>query len=470
MSLRISLRFATATAMALIVTGCAWIDPNNILNRNAPVTTFAVPVSPVALPPAPGLTRAQRETAFDFVWATVNDRYYDPKLNGVDWKAVGARFRPLLLAAKDDEAFWDELDRMTGELRDAHTRVHSPKRAEQIRQDESVSLGFAFIPLEGRLIVSAVSPDSDAWWAGVRSGMTLVEIEREEAGAAFEKLMTGTRLSSTDRARHFRAVGKLSSGDLETKTAFTFERSDGTRFGASLKRRKASTAAAAAHRVLPSGYGYLRLTQWTGGAATRVIEGLREMKDIPGMIVDLRGNPGGSLHAVERFMEQFFPQKVEVGRALTRSGKAIGLFMGSVEVIKLKHTTRGNPEAYTGPMIVLVNAGSGSGSEYFSGAMQALGRATVMGEPTCGCLLGFLGYATIPGGGEIAYSEVGFVMANGKRIEGEGVIPDAPVAVAMADLRLNRDRTLEEAQSLLKTLKPWPKDAKAAVASREPPS
>lgn len=469
MSGRWVIKSSTTAALALFVAGCALIDPNNILNRNAPAISFAVPVSPVALPPAPGLTSAQREAAFDFVWATVNDRYYDPKLNGVDWKAVGARYRPLLLAAKDDEAFWDELDRMTGELRDAHTRVHSPRRAEQIRQDESVSLGFSFIPLDGRLIVSGVNPDSDAWWAGVRSGMAVVEIEREEALAAFEKLMTGTRFSSTDRARHFRAVGKLSSGDLEAKTAFTFERADGTRFSSALKRRKASTAAGAAHRVLPSGYGYLRLTQWTGGAASRVIEGLREMKDVPGVIVDLRGNPGGSLHAVERFMEQFFPQKLEVGRALTRSGKAIGLFMGSVEVIKLKHATRGNPEAYTGPVIVLVNAGSGSGSEYFSGAMQALGRATVMGEPTCGCLLGFLGYATVPGGGEIAYSEVGFVMANGKRIEGVGVIPDAPVTVALADLRLNRDRTLEESQALLKTLKPWPKDAKAAVASAEAP-
>ena len=148
-------------------------------------------------------------------------------------------------------------------------------------------------------------------------------------------------------------------------------------------------------------------------------------------------------------LEEFFAKRTEVGRTLTRNGKAVSMFFGAVEVIELKLTVAGNPEAYAGPVVVLVNEASGSGSEFFAGSMQALGRATIVGQPTCGCLLGFLGYATVPGGGELAYSEVGFEMANGKRIEGEGVIPDRTVPVAMADLQLNRDRVLEEAQAIL---------------------
>jgi carboxyl-terminal processing protease len=79
----------------------------------------------------------------------------------------------------------------------------------------------------------------------------------------------------------------------------------------------------------------------------------------------------------------------------------------------------------------------------------------IAGEPSCGCLLGFLGYARIPGGGELAYSEVGFVMANGKRIEGEGVIPDHHIPLTLGDLRVSRDRTLEQAQEILRHMKPW---------------
>jgi carboxyl-terminal processing protease len=96
-----------------------------------------------------------------------------------------------------------------------------------------------------------------------------------------------------------------------------------------------------------------------------------------------------------------------------------------------------------------VNSQSASGSELFAGTMQATGRATIVGETSCGCLLGFLGYARVPGGAELAYSEVGFVLGNGKRIEGEGVVPDVPVPLALADLRVSRDRTLEVAQELV---------------------
>jgi len=200
---------------------------------------------------------------------------------------------------------------------------------------------------------------------------------------------------------------------------------------------------------LPSGLGYLRVTQWTLGVTSRMIDGVTEMHDAPGMIIDLRGNPGGSVHIVNRLLSEFFAGPTDLGRATTRTGKPVSMLFGAVEIIKLKNTIEGNPKAYQGPVAILVNAGSASGSELFAGAMQAAGRATVIGETTCGCLLGYLGYARVPGGGELAYSEVGFVLANGKRIEGEGVVPDIPVAPSLADLVVSRDRTLEAAQELL---------------------
>ena len=161
------------------------------------------------------------------------------------------------------------------------------------------------------------------------------------------------------------------------------------------------------------------------------------------------------MQAVNQMLERFFPTRTEIGHSITRTGKPIALLMGTVEIIKLKREIEGDKDAYKGPVVILVNAGSASGSELFAATMQAAGRASVMGEPSCGCLLGFLGYARIPGGAELAYSEVGFVMANNKRIEGEGVIPDRPVPLNLPDLQMNRDRTLEEAQAALATMKPW---------------
>jgi carboxyl-terminal processing protease len=448
-------RLAVLLALAACLGACSLIDPHNMIGRQLGEERPASNEfgAPAVLP----LDTAARERAFDFVWRTIDERYHDPALNGVDWGAIGRRYRPLALAARDDQAFWDVLDKMTGELRDAHTRVESPASVELRRRDESITLGFSFVQVDGRLTVNAVHPDSDAWWAGVRPGMIVVSIAGEPAELAYEKLKADTRYDSTERSRHLRAIRRLMTGDLGSTLAFTFERADATRFEATLSRRKVTFRASAAHRVLPSGFGYVRFTQWTLGATARAIAAIEELKATPGMIIDLRGNPGGSVHAVNQLLDRFFAKPTELGRATTRTGQPVSVLFGAVEIVKLRAVVEGRADAYAGPVVILVNAGSASGSELFAGTMQAMNRARVVGEPTCGCLLGFLGYAHIPGGGELAYSEVGFVMTNGKRIEGEGVIPDHLVAPTRIDLQQNRDRPLEEAQQVLRTLVPAPR-------------
>lgn len=430
------------------------VDPHNVIGRQMGELT-PPPTEFVPSPPAATLSSEARERAFEFVWETINERYYNAALNGVDWNVVGKRYRPLALGAKDDEAFWDMLDRMTGELKDAHTRVESPKRVELRRREQSITFGFAALPIDGRLAISSVNPDSDAWWAGVRPGMILAAIGGEPAMEVYERHKADTRFDSTERSRHVRAMRRILAGDAGTAMAFTFERGDATRFEATLARRRITTRPTESHRVLPSGFGYLRFGEWSLTLTRRAIEGLDELRNTPGLVIDLRGNPGGSLHAVNEFLTHFFPRRTEMGKIVTRTGQPVAMLFGTVEIIKLKRVIEGDKNAYTGPVVILVNAGSASGSELFAGTMQAARRAVVAGEPTCGCLLGFLGYARIPGGGELAYSEVGFILANNQRVEGEGVIPDHPVPRRLVDMQSNRDRALEEAQQLLATMKPW---------------
>lgn len=441
-------RILGALVLAGACASCSLLDPYNIIGREDQEAA-SIPDAYVPGRIDAPLGRAGRLRAFDFVWNTIDKRYHDPSFNGVDWNAVGERYRPLALAAPTDDAFWDVLDRMTGELRDSHTRVESPRDVELREHHEAITLGFTMLPVGDKLAVATVDPNGDAWWAGVRPGMVVAAIDAKPAAQAYAQLLAQSRQASTARARFFAAMRRLVMGREGSKVSFTFQRADGERFDATLARRRIQRPLRETHRVLPSGFGYVRFSEWSVGLTFRALAALDQLHDAPGLIIDLRGNPGGSVYMVNAMLERFFAQRTALGTATTRNGKPVSMLFGTVEIIKLERDVDGSPNAYRAPVAILVDGGSASGSELFAGTMQAVGRAKVVGQPSCGCLLGFLGYAAVPGGAELAYSEVGFVLANGRHVEGEGVIPDVTVPLTLADLRLYRDRTLEEAEALL---------------------
>ena len=444
------IRSVAPLALACVLAaGCAAIDPYNLFSR-LPPSPGAPGAVPVPAPAHAGLGRDGRMAALDFVWTTVNERYYDPNLNGVDWRAARARWEPLALAAASDEEFWDLLDRMTGEMRDAHTRVESPERAAQIEREEAVTPGFTFAPLEGRLVVTRVDRESDAWWAGVRPGMALSGVNGEAAQGAYDRALARSRESSTPQARHRGAVRRLIGQGEGKRIDLVFTRTDGTALAAAIAPRRVASPPRVTHRTLPSGLGYIRLTGWAQHLQGRMIAAIEALKDAPGLVIDLRDNPGGSGLMVRNVAAHFLPKdgKVELGRTLTRTGKPVTLAFDWIEIIKIRQELEGEG-TYAGPVAVLVNAGSGSGSELFAAVLQSQRRGAIVGQTTCGCLLGFLGYAEVPGGGKLAYSEMGFAFPDGRRIEREGVVPDVSVPLSVSDLAVERDRELEEALAAL---------------------
>jgi carboxyl-terminal processing protease len=435
--------------LCTVVSGCASFDPYNIIGRRQ----ASQPTEQYGAPAVDKNEDDVRRETVDYVWRTISERYYRADLNGVDWVAARARWEPQIVAAKTDTEYWRLLDRMTAELGDSHTRVESPLQVEARRNQRVRSLGLSVREIEGQLIVAAVNADSDAFFAGVRSGMRMVEIDRRPAIDTWRTWVANARRSSSPQATRqgaMRALTELArsreSGESGVPgVPIAVLRADGSRIDTMIALRDVSTRPSVTSRTLPSGVGYVRLTEFSEWLRRDLLAAINALKHTPALILDLRGNRGGSAAMANTLIGAFFREPTVVGKAVTRTGAPVTLAFGLVQAIPLERRIPGRGDAYTGKVLVLVDEFSASASEAVASGLQSTRRATIVGQTTCGCLLAFLGYAQLNRGAELAYSEVGYLNNNGQFIEGKGVEPDISIDVSVDDFRLLRDRALEQA-------------------------
>ncbi len=386
------------------------------------------------------LSRKDRIDLFEEVWQLVNDRYYDTSFNGIDWRGVRDRYQPMLEKAGDEEQFYSLLKKMVGELHDAHTRFHTPRERKERERLQTVSTGISIGNVEGQNVIIGIDPASDASTSGIEIGMVVRTIDGKPIGERLREAQTQIGDSSSERAVKLRLYRKIIDGEPGTTFRVGLARADGSEFEVEIMRRTVSDQPRVFYKRLESGYGYIRLTLWKSPIHKEFKNAIQQLKDTPGIILDLRGNPGGEVNEVLKIAGYFLPEKTPFGRFYTRAGKLLDLYTGHDE-----------DDIYKGSVAVLINEGSGSGSEMFSGVMQEGGRALIIGRQSCGCLLGIAKYRKVKGGGELAISELGYISPGGKKLEGAGVIPDGPVALTLSDLRHQHDRAVEEAENQLRS-------------------
>ena len=436
-------QYVTAALLAVTLLGCAAIDPNHVLTRrignDAPADGAALDTS-------------ARQQAYDFVWNRVNEAYVDPKLNGVNWDQVGQDHKGKILAAANDDIFWKGLDGMVAELGDAHTRVLSPRQYAFDKEKQNWTLGLLLADLGGDIVVMAVSKNSPAEKAGLLKGNRLVTIDALPALGWWKAQISKARKNSTDRARLKSVKRVFNSGDPETPSDalhLLVERNDGSNFQTTLKRALLPRKETLTARLLDSGIGYIRLTGFDTQLRGYIPPVFQSVRDAKGLVFDLRGNGGGSLALSIRLMNELVSGRIPIGKRITRTGKPLSLLMGLMPLGTLELELVGVDKPFLGPVVVLVDGDSASASEFFAGSLQAIDRARIVGETTCGCLLGYMGYANVPGGGALAYSELDFKPLRGPRVEGNGVQPDHIVRTTRQDLIDGKDPVLEQALQML---------------------
>lgn len=172
------------------------------------------------------------------------------------------------------------------------------------------------------------------------------------------------------------------------------------------------------HDLIKNKIAYLRITQFTGTTLNHVKDAIKSFndKDIEGMIVDLRMNPGGLLDSVINIVDLFQDSGIIVsvkGRRLneetiTRSSK---------------FSTMVNAKT---PVVILIDGGSASASEIFAGALKDNGRGVLVGEKSFG--KGSVQSIQLLGNGDgFKMTTARYYTPSGVSIHGTGIVPDVEV-------------------------------------------
>jgi len=159
------------------------------------------------------------------------------------------------------------------------------------------------------------------------------------------------------------------------------------------------------------------------------------------LILDLRGNPGGAAITLQRVVGNVFEHDVKVADRLGRKESR-------PQVAK----TRGG-SAFTGKVIVLVDSGSASAAELFARVIQLEHRGVVIGDRTAGAVMEAKHYPYSQGmDTKIFYgfsvTDADLIMADGKSLENNGLIPDEVLLPTAQDLAAGRDPVLAHAAEL----------------------
>jgi len=367
--------------------------------------------------PAPLTAAARRDhnlAVFDRAWSLVNEKYFDAKFRGVDWRAMRVKFRPEAAAARDETELYHVLNQMNAQLGESHLAALAPRRHHELETEHRPAVGFRWLMVDNRRVVSEVLPGGPAAQAGVEPGWFVVTRD-------------GRPIDDYDR--YIAHVGQaVTYGFLDRQNqprSYTF-----TPQLLSFVRRDA--------QVLADGVLYVRFDVFDRESLAWLSENLKAHRDAPATIIDLRSNPGGNAFILSIAVAEFFDHRVPEGHLVKRNGA--GRDESSFSWFSAH---------YQGDVVILTSPNTGSAAEIFSHVLQHHHRARIVGRPTAGAVI----YARswpLPGGGSLQIPVLDYVGLDGQRIEGHPVQPDVLVPQpSLAELRVGNDADLDAALKLL---------------------
>lgn len=328
-----------------------------------------------------------------------------------------------LVRARPTAVVYAAISGMVSALLDPNSAFFSPDALVQlnnrIRGEEFVGIGIVIEERVGGTVITEVLEASPAIESGLRAGDTILAVDGVPAAGL-----------SLDR------VSQMIRGAEGSEVVLTIQRPGAAApLSVTLVRRRIAQRVVAT-RVLASGIGYLRLSQFNQTSPEMVASGLRDLLDqgARGLVLDLRGNPGGLLEASVNIASHFLERGVVVTLESGRGGSTA-------------YTVRPRDPKHTGPLVVLVDRGSASASEVVAGALQDAGIKLV-GTRTYGKATVQAVYRLRDGSG-LRLTVSRYLTPLGRDVEGRGLAPDVEVATGGALIGSPGDAPLNRAVAML---------------------
>ncbi len=317
----------------------------------------------------------------------------------------------------EEKLMYGAVNGMVGGL-DRFSTFLPPKQYRRLREDTEGEYGGVGIAVEaddeGVPVVVEVMSKSPADRAGLQVADRILTID-------------GVATAGTDESWR----GTL-RGRAGTRVTIELQRTSWIKTKEITLERKRIRMHPVEARTLDQNVAYVRIRQFQGSTAADVRKQLRKAKKrgggaVPGLILDLRGNPGG-----------LFDEAVAVADLFLDEGLIVSVKsrLGQVE----KHEAQ-KVGTWTGfPMTVIVDERSASSAEIVAGALQDHGRAAIVGTSSYGkgSVQTFL---SLDDGSGLKLTTSRYYTPSGRSIEGSGIQPD-----------IREDRADEQLETAYQTL------------------
>ena len=339
---------------------------------------------------------------------------------------------------------------------DAHSSYLDKKASKEMSiatSGEFGGLGITVGMRDGALTVISPIDDTPAFKAGVKSGDIILKIND-----------TSTIGITLDEAVN------MMRGEPKSDIKLTIVRKgDNKHLEIAMKRDIIKVQSVFAKKIEGENLLYLRISSFDTKVTNDLEKAIKENKDVKGIVLDLRNNPGGLLNQAIGVVDLFVKNGVIVsqkGRDVTDEEKFEASKFGTKTDL---------------PLVVLVNEGSASASEIVSGALQDHKRAILVGEKTFG--KGSV-QAVLPIDNEktenIKLTIAKYYLPSGRTIQAEGVTPDIIASagkvvqseenglkIKEADLKKHLEGELNKVDDKLKAEEKAVKDETKKIISKD---